>query len=164
MGWSNYGNQGYGGNNINATNKSFTIGTCVILGWVLGPLAMIISCVGCFFAYQIDDSEEAYENQFASYAQEPILQHQSNHNGQPYQPSYQRQPPTQVSNIKYKPQMQTNSRYNGEQSVNFQPNHSNNRYIQNQAPPSRHQMSNYGSHSSRKPYYSPEYQSEDGWA
>ena len=139
---------------------------------------MIISCVGCFFAFQIDDSEEAYENQFASYAQEKPMILQSNYNApNPYQvaPSnyVQRQPVNPGSNMKYnKPQMQPNSRYNqpiqSNQSVNFQPNHSNNRYIQNQGPPlpgnRNNQMSNYGSHSSKKPYYSSEYQSEDGWA
>jgi len=56
-GWSNRAS-GFGSANINATGKNFTIGTCVILGWVIGPLCMIVSCVGCFLAWQIDDDED----------------------------------------------------------------------------------------------------------
>lgn len=46
-----------GGGMGGTIGRNFTIGTCVILGWVFSPIVMIASCVGCYMSYNMDEDE-----------------------------------------------------------------------------------------------------------
>merc|ERR1712110_867761 len=110
----------------------FTIGTCVILGWVFGPIAMITSCVGCYFSFAIDNDEgdgfTDYPGAYDPYGTQaygpgstkaPLTQAHSHYNASNYYPSYspsnypgQGKPPRH-SHSNFKPSAMNNRRNDG---------------------------------------------------